>query len=104
MKQEECLVSLELLQQLQTPQSDEEDHLMVVQEECLAHFQLLQLQTPPWLLLTPAQNALCKKPSVAGTFFFPQPFLREPTGRSFFYNPIMQAIRCNDQIVTAAQY
>lgn len=76
----------------------------MMQEECLAHFQLLQLQTPPQLLLTPAQNALCNKPSVAGTFSFPQePFLREPTGRSF-YNAIMQAIRCNDQIVTAAQY
>jgi hypothetical protein len=69
MKQQECLVSLELLQQLQTALFDEEDHLMVMQEECLAHFQLLQLQTPPWLLLKPAQNALCKKPSVAGTFF-----------------------------------
>jgi hypothetical protein len=69
MKQEECLVSLELLQQLQNPLSDEEDHLTMMQEECLAHFQLLQLQTPPWLLLTPAQKCSLQKTVSCRDFF-----------------------------------
>jgi hypothetical protein len=69
MKQEECPVSLELLQQLQTPLSVEEDHLTMMQEECLAHFQLLQLQTPPWLLLTPAQKCSLQKTVSCRDFF-----------------------------------